>query len=82
LSEALKNYGGCSNSSPVDDTSKGAETEVVVSVVGKKSDDEYGPYMVLGFLASGGFLPIYSGQGGAELFYSVYDRNALKKTYQ
>jgi hypothetical protein len=26
-------------------------------------------------------LPDYSGQGGWELFYSVYDRNALKKTY-
>jgi hypothetical protein len=82
LQEALKNYGGCSNSSPVDYTSKGAETEVVVSVVGKKSDDGYGYYLGWVFIVSGGFIPIYSGQGGAELFYSVYDRYALKKTYQ
>ena len=31
LQEALQNYGGCSSSSPVDDNSKGAETEVWVS---------------------------------------------------
>jgi hypothetical protein len=82
LQEALKNYGGCSNSSPVDYTSKGAETEVKVSVVGKKSDAGYEYYLVGGFIVSGGFIPIYSGQGGVELFYSVYDRNALKKMYR
>lgn len=26
-------------------------------------------------------IPVYSGQGGWELSYSVYDRNALKKTH-
>ena len=82
LQEALKNYGGCSNSSPVDYTSKGAETEVVVSVLGKTSYAGYEYYLGWGFIVSGGFIPIYSGQGGVELFYSVYDRNALKKTYQ
>ena len=37
LQEALKNYGGCSSSSPVDYNSKWAETEVVVSALGKRA---------------------------------------------
>lgn len=36
LQEALKNYGGCSSSSPVDYNSKWAETEVVVSALEKR----------------------------------------------
>ncbi len=34
-------------------------------------------------IALGGLtlIPIYSGQGGWALSYSVYDQNALKKTY-
>ena len=82
LQEALKNYGGCSSSSPVDDTSKGAETEVVVSVLKKpRSESEW---MAHWRETAPQFLyifPFYSGQTGWELSYSVYDRNALKKTY-
>src|SRR6185295_4680830 len=37
LPEALKDYGGCSSSSPVDYNSKGTETEVVVNVLNKIS---------------------------------------------
>jgi hypothetical protein len=76
LQEALKNYGGCSSSSPVDDTSKRAETEVVVSVLEK-------PLGHVGYeaLTTGFVFPFYSGQDGWALSYSVYDRNALKKTY-
>ena len=33
-------------------------------------------------LRSGFFFPLYSGQGGWVLSYSVYDRNAVKKTYK
>lgn len=83
LQEALKNYGGCSSSSPVDYNSKGAETEVVVSVLGKKSYPWYEKFPGWGFLVSSGLFPFYSGQSGVELIYSFYDRkDALKKTYQ
>jgi len=81
LQEALKNYGGCSSSSPVDYTSKGAETEVVVSVLGKKLIPWSEYFLGWGALVSFGLFPYY-GQTGVELFYSVYDRNALKETYQ
>ena len=79
LQEALQNYGGCSSSSPVDDNSKGAETEVWVSAQIKPIS-----FWARFFgepLRSGFVIPCYSGQGGWVLSYSVYDRNALKKTY-
>ncbi len=80
LQEALKNYGGCSSSSPVDYNSKWAETEVVVSVLEKSCSWYYG-LIGLSMVISGGFIPYYCGQGGWAVSYSVYDRNALKKTY-
>ena len=79
LQESLKNYGGCSNSLPVD-TSKGAETEVVVSVLEKLCPWYYEIPGVICLLSSGIF-PYYCGQAGWKLSYSVYDRNALNKTY-
>lgn len=82
LQEALKDYGGCSSSSPVVDNSKGAETEVVVSVLDKKSHPMwYEIPMGLFFIGSGGLFPIYGWQGGWELSYSVYDQSVLQKTY-
>ena len=82
LQKALKDYGGCSSSSPVDDTSKGVETEVVVSVLNKISHSNwYSIPMALFFFGSGGLFPIYSWQDGWALSYSVYDRDVLQKTY-
>ena len=82
LQKALKDYGGCSSSSPVVDNSKGAETEVVVSVLNKLSHSTwYKMTMVLVFIGSGGLFPTYSWQDGWALSYSVYDQNALNKTY-
>jgi hypothetical protein len=81
LQEALKNYAGCSSSSPVDYDSKWAETEVVVSAL-EKSCSWYHGLIGLSFLVSGGFIPYYCGQGGWAVSYSVFDRNALKKTYE
>ena len=63
LEEALKNYGGCSSRSPVDYTSKGAETEVVVSVLEKLCPWYYEIPGVI-FLLSGGIFPHYCGQSG------------------
>jgi hypothetical protein len=80
LQEALKNYGGCSSSSPLDYTFKWAETEVVVSALEKPIPRYVGVYGEMS-LRSLFLFPFYSGQSGWELFYSVYDRNALKKTY-
>jgi hypothetical protein len=79
LQEALKNYGGCSSSSPVDYSSKWAETEVVVSALEKRYPGMSGGEASLTGLY---LFPIYSGQDGWALSYSVYDRNALKKTYK
>ena len=85
LQEALKNYGGCSSSSPVDDNSKGTETEVVVSALEKRTSSWVSGMSDV-YLLSGFIFPLYdsgtlSGHGGWELSYSVYDRNVLKKTY-
>ena len=81
LQEALQHYGGCGSSSPVVYNSKGAETEVWVSAREKPISwwvRVLGERLVpLGF-----FFPLYSGEGGWVLSYSVYDRNALKKTYK
>ena len=82
LQEALQNYGGCSSSSPVVDNSKWAETEVWVSAQEKPLSVLWGS--VLGgdrYFLSGVLYP-NSGQSGWALCYSVYDRNALKKTYK
>lgn len=82
LQEALKDYGGCSSSSPVDFNSKGAETEVVVSVLNKISHPMWYEISTgLVFIGSGGLFPVYRWQDGWELSYSVYDRYVLKKTY-
>jgi hypothetical protein len=78
LQEALQNYGGCSSSSPVDYTSKWAQTEVVVSVLEKPSHIRKMAFITA---SSFGLIPVYSGQVGWVLSYSVYDRNELKKTY-
>ena len=82
LQEALQNYGGCSSSSPVVYNSKWAETEVWVSAQKKPSSwvSDWGIGEL--DLRSGFIIPLYSGQGGWVLSYSVYDRNALKKTYK
>ena len=83
LQEALQNYAGCSSSSPVVYNSKWAEMGVVASVLEKPypwySVDPRGTATEWGWLVL--IIPVYSGQGGWELSYSVYDRNALKKTY-
>ncbi len=83
LQEALKDYGGCSSSSPVNYNSKGAETEVVVSVLNKISHRIwwYEIPWALVFIGSGGLVPIYRGQDGWALSYSVYDQSVLQKTY-
>ena len=81
LQEALQNYGGCSSSSPVVYNSKWAETEVWVSAQ-KKPPSWWVEFLGEGSLRSGFLFPLYSGQGGWALSYSVYDRNALKKTYK
>ena len=82
LQKALKDYGGCSSSSPVNDNSKGAEPEVVVSVLNKISHPIwYEIPMALVFFGSGGLIPVYRWQDGWELSYSVYDRSVLQKTY-
>ena len=80
LQEALQTYGGCSSSSLVDYNSKWAETEVVVSALGKYCPGYYG-FIALSSIVSGGFIPYYCGQDGWAVSYSVYHRNALKKTY-
>src|SRR5262245_20283158 len=80
LQEALQHYGGCSSSSPVDNNSKWAETEVWVSAQIIPTSwwvRFYGEAS----LRSGFFFPFYSGEGGWELSYRVYDRNELKKRY-
>jgi hypothetical protein len=83
LQEALQNYGGCSSSSPVVYNSKWAETEVWVSAQEKPSSSWVSDLGVgEASLRSAFFFPLYSGQGGWELSYRVYDRNALKKTYK
>jgi len=80
LQKALTTYAGCSSSLPVIYNPKWAETEVVVRVLEKP----YPWYSVpleaisVGFI---GLIPIYSGQGGWEMSYSLYERNELKKTY-
>jgi hypothetical protein len=68
----------------VDDNSKGAETEVVVSVLAEESDTPwYGGVLALGFIVSGSLLPFYGGPSSVGLFYSIYDRTgALTKRYQ
>jgi hypothetical protein len=80
LQEALKSYGGCSSGSPGDHKSKRAETEVVVSALEKQIPGEwrefwrnsaYGSLLIFPFIEYIGW----------ELSYSVYDRNALTKTY-
>ncbi len=81
LQEALKIYGGCSSSSPVDFNSKEAETEVVVSVL-EKPIPWYTGVLGKASLRSLCIIPIYSGHWGWTLSYSVYDHNALKKTYK
>ena len=82
LQEALKDYGGCGSISPVDYNSKGAETEVVVSVLNKISHPIwYEISLGLVFIVSGGLAPVYRWQDGWELSYSVYDRYVLQKTY-
>ena len=83
LQEALQHYGGCRGSSPVDDTSRWADTKVVVNVLGKPILSSYW----MGFWEQSTFwslfiIPYYRGQMGWELSYNVYDRNALKKAYQ
>jgi hypothetical protein len=82
LQEALKDYGGCSSSSPVDYNSKGAETEVVVSVLNKISHPIWYEISTgLVFIGSGFIFPVYRWQDGWKLSYSVYDRSVLQKTY-
>lgn len=80
LQAALKSYGGCSSGSPGDHKSKGAETEVVVSALEKQipggwrefwRNSSYGSLFIFPFIEHIGW----------ELSYSVYDRNALTKTY-
>lgn len=80
LQEALQYYGGCSSSPPSADNSQWQETEVVVRVLEKPYPWYRGPLEVISG-ASIGLIPVYSGQGGWELSYSLYERNALKKTY-
>ena len=77
LQGALQHYAGCSSSHPVVYNSTWVETEVVVRVL-EKPYPRYrggGHWLVL-------LIPVYSGQGGWELSYSFYDRNALRKTYK
>jgi hypothetical protein len=80
LQEALKSYGGCSSGSPGDHKSKGAETEVAVSALEKQIPGEWREFwhkLAYGSL----FIFPFIEHIGWELSYSVYDRNALTKTY-
>src|SRR5262245_36433981 len=82
MPEELQHYRGCSSSSPVVDNSKGAETEVVVSVLNKISHPSWYEISLQSlFLVSFGIIPFYRGKDGWELSYSVYDRSVLQKTY-
>ena len=82
LQKALTTYAGCSSGLPVVYNSKWAETEVVVRVLEKPYPWYSVPLEVISVYWSLGLIPVYSGQGGWELSYSVYDRNALTKTYK
>ncbi len=66
---------------PVVYNSKWAETEIVVRVLEKPypwySVDPRGTSTNWGWFVL--IIPVYSGQGGWELSYSFYDRNALKR---
>jgi len=77
LQDALQQYAGCSSNLPVVYNSKWAETKVVVRVL-VKPFTEYGRTVPYSWLAV--LIPVYK-QGGWELSYSVYDRNALTQTY-
>lgn len=77
LQEALQHYAGCSSSLPVVYNSMWGETKVVVRVLVKPYAPSYGGTAVH-WLAI--LIPVVR-QGGWELSYSYYDRNALKKTY-
>jgi hypothetical protein len=85
LQEALKDYAGCSSSLPVAHNSKWAETAVVVRVLEKPNPKMFGEGQggivsdILIWLAL--IIPVYNGEGGWQLSYSFYDRNAVKKTY-
>jgi hypothetical protein len=85
LQAALKDYAGCSSSSPIAHNSKWAETEVVVRVIEKPNPRRYGEGQ--GGIVSNIWIwltliiPDYNGQGGWQLSYSFYDRNTVKKTY-
>jgi len=84
LQDALQHYAGCSSGLPVAYNSKWAEKKKVVVRILVKPYVTYGGAMVgvaptaYNWLAV--LIPVYE-QGGWELSYSVYDRNALKKTY-
>jgi hypothetical protein len=80
LQAALKSYGGCSSSSPGDHKSKGAETEVVVSALEKQIPSGWREFWHKWAYRSLFIFPFIE-QIGWELSYSVYDRNALTKTY-
>lgn len=83
LEEALQYYGGCSSSRPSAYNSQWQEMEVVVIVLEKPYPWYNGPWGPLEVISGHfiGLIPVYSGQGGWELSYSLYERNALKKTY-
>ena len=77
LQEALQHYAGCRSSLPVVYNSKWAETKVVVRILVKPITSSYGGNVPHWLVI---LIPVLR-QGGWELSYSVYDRNALKKTY-
>ena len=81
LQEALKSYGGCSSGSPGDHNSKGAETEVVVSALEKQIPGEWREFWDDRLAYGSLFIFPFIEHIGWELSYSVYDRNALTKTY-
>ena len=80
LQEALKSYGGCSSGAPGDHKSKGAETEVVVSALEKQIPGKWREFWRNSAYGSLLIFPFIEYKGWA-LSYSVYDRNALTKTY-
>lgn len=80
LQDALNLYGGCHSTLPVVEGAQPAEAEVVVDVL-EKPHPWYSLVLEVTSRELFGIIPVYSGQGGWELSYSLYDRHELQKTY-
>jgi hypothetical protein len=80
LQEALKNYAGCGSGLFTAESSTEFGTEVAVNVL-EKYHPWYSQVMEVTSRELFGLIPVYSGQGGWELSYSLDDRGMFQKTY-